>query len=412
MHLRVFVLCILAPLAARAQDWASLKGFDGTLTKGEFVRLVESVYSPDLGLYAYTAWTSNGVELYSTTNRAEPPLFSLAFAGPETNRAAVARPFKTRDDLAALHNPTDAPLRGLKICLDPGHIGGAWARMEERFLVVDRTEWFIQEGAMNLLVAQKVRERLVAAGADVTMTKDTFEPVTTARPDDFREQAEREIGAYEKFQHLPELFRQAARADAVRKRQELLFYRKSEIAARARRVNEELKPDLTVCIHFNATEESDDDKLVDDNGLMVFVHGNYLAEELASDEQKFFLMRKLLEQSHAMEVEVSESVCLALASGTGLPIVELSDGGMAYTAGTNGLVYARNLAASRQFTGPVVFLEPYYMNNRTVYRRIQLGDFDGEQEVENKKFSSIFREYADAVTEGILSFYTPYTTRP
>jgi len=42
-----------------------------------------------------------------------------------------------------------------------------------------------------------------------------------------------------------------------------------------------------------------------------------------------------------------------------------------------------------------------YMNNRIVYQRLQLGDYDGEQVVDGKSYRSIFREYADAVLAGL-----------
>lgn len=404
---RAFLLLgVMTATSAMAADWAALTNYNGTLTKMEFIQRLEGVYCPSLAFYDYIAWGENSVSIFSTTNKTAPALLELSFG---TN-AAPAKTFKTLDDLRALHNPSNAPLRGLRICLDPGHIGGAWARMEERFLVVDRAEWFVQEAAMNLLVARLMKTQLEAAGATVLMTKDNFEPVTAARPDEFKEQAEREIGAYEKFPDLPDLFREAARADAVRKRQELLFYRQAEIAARSKRVNEELKPDLTICIHFNATEYSADNKLVEDNGLMFFVHGNYLPDELRDDGQKFFLVNKLLENAHALELGAAESIANAMVAATGLPLIPLSDGGFVSSVGTNGFVYARNLAASRQYYGPVVFLEPYYMNNKTVYRRIQLGDYDSTRDVEGQLLPSIFREYADAVVAGVLAFYAPLTT--
>ena len=397
---------ILSAMTAPAADWSTLTNYNGTLTKMEFIQRLEGVYCPSLALYDYIAWGEDSVSVFSTTNKTAPALLALSFG---TN-AAPAKTYKDFDDLRALHNPSNAPLRGLRICLDPGHIGGAWARMEERFLVVDRAEWFVQEAAMNLLVARLMKTQLEAAGATVLMTKDNFEPVTVARPDEFKEQAEREIGAYDKFSGLPDLFREAARADAVRKRQELLFYRQSEIAARSKRVNEELKPDLTLCIHFNATEYSTDNKLVDENGLMFFVHGNYMPDEVRDDGQKFFLVNKLLENAHTLELGAAESIANAMVAATGLPVIPLADGGFVSSVGTNSLVYARNLAASRQYNGPVVFLEPYYMNNKTVYRRIQLGDYEGTRDVDGQPFPSIFREYAGAVVAGVLSFYTLLTT--
>ena len=216
----------------------------------------------------------------------------------------------------------------------------------------------------------------------MVLTKNNFQPVTDKRPEDFRAQAEREVPASED---------DANRADAVRKRQELLFYRTAEITARARLVNERLKPDLTICLHFNAVEWNDCHDLVDDNRLVVFVHGDYLPGELADDDQKLQLFQKLLEGSHAVELSVAEALAASLARATGLlPTVR-----------------PRNLAANRLYNGPVVYLEPYYMNNRTVYQRLQLGDYDGEKEVDGKPLKSIFREYADAVMDGLRPHLAP-----
>ena len=44
------------------------------------------------------------------------------------------------------------------------------------------------------------------------------------------------------------------------------------------------------------------------------------------------------------------------------------------------------------------------MNNRTVYQRIQLGDYEGVKEIDGKPYKSIYREYADAVMEGLAKF--------
>jgi len=180
-----------------------------------------------------------------------------------------------------------------------------------------------------------------------------------------------------------------------------MFYRNAEIAARAKLVNETLRPDLTICLHFNAVEWNEHNDLVDDNRLVVFVHGDYLPGEVADDAQKLRLFYKLLSRSLAVERPVAESLATALAQATKLPAAEYGAGSPAVRVGTNAYVYARNLAANRLMDSPVIFLEPYYMNNRIVYQRLQLGDYDGEQVVDGKSYRSIFREYADAVLAGL-----------
>jgi len=252
-----------------------------------------------------------------------------------------------------------SPIR--RIALDPGHIGGEWAQFEDRHFVRG-TDKPVEEAALNLAVARLLKTRLEAAGLTVFLTRNDFKPVTDKRPPD-------------------------ARAD---------------IAARAQLVNREFKPDLTVCLHFNAVPWNERRDLVDDNRLAVFVHGNYLPGEVADDEQKFHLLSKLLERSHDTELAVTDAVARSLARATGLEPLPPSENAVPIT--DNPYLLVRNLGANRQIHGPVIYLEPYYMNNRIVYQRLQLGDYDGEKKIGRKRYRSIFREYADAVADAILNF--------
>jgi len=85
--------------------------------------------------------------VFSTTEKTNPPLFTLRFS-------------------AAASSPVPDPPAFKRIALDPGHIGGEWARMEERFFErgQDRP---VQEAVLNLTVARLLKTRLEAAGAQV-----------------------------------------------------------------------------------------------------------------------------------------------------------------------------------------------------------------------------------------------------
>jgi N-acetylmuramoyl-L-alanine amidase len=352
---RVLIL-LLALHTAVAADWSTLDRYQRTMSRAEFESLLTNVYDRAGALTGELRFASNSVTIAGHT---------LHFA-----------PFTIN------HPPS--PLR--RIVLDPGHIGGEWARTEERWFQRGKDRP-VQEAALNLTVARLLKPRLESAGITVLMTKDNFQPVTDQRPEDFRAQAERDVAAAV----AGSLFHEADRADAVRKRMERLFYRAAEIAARARLVNEQLKPDLTLCVHFNAVEWDECQSLVDDNRIIVFVHGDYLPAELAGEDQKLRLLQKLFARTHATEQPVAEAIAAAFGTATGLPVE----------------VRPRNLAANRLYDGPVVYLEPYYMNNRTVYERIQLGDYDGEKIVAGQPVKSIFREYADAVMEGLRPYLAP-----
>lgn len=392
--LALFFPVALASLpVVSAADWSMLERYQHTMTRAEFDGLVREVYCPSLALTNYLLYTTNSVEVFSNPSRTNTPLFVLQFG---TNTPS-------------LHHSIPPSSR---VVLDPGHIGGAWARMEERWFVLGKEDPPVQEAALNLMVARLLKPPLEADGTTAFLTKDSFQPVTDKRPEDFLAEAQREVMARVPFAGLPSLEREADIADAVRKRAEQLFYRTAEITARARRINEEFKPDLTICIHFNAVDWNDCHDLVDDNRLVVFVHGNYLPAELEDDDQKLRLFAKLLGRSHERELAVAEGIATALAAATGLPAVNYGPGSGAVRIGVSPYVYARNLAANRLYDGPVVYLEPYYMNNRTVYRRLQLGDYDGTKEVDGKPYKSIFREYADAVARGVIQAPSRLTAAP
>jgi N-acetylmuramoyl-L-alanine amidase len=382
-----FLICLILAqtcFAGALTDWSTLERYQQTISRTDFDTLLSRVYCRSGAITNFLAYGTNSVAVYSTSARTGPSLFVLQFA-PQTGPFLQRRP--------TFH----------RIALDPGHIGGEWARMEERFFVRGK-DHPIQEAVLNLTVARLLKIRLEAAGATVFLTKDNFEPVTDQRPADFRAQAEQEVRASGLFDTFPALEREAGLADAVRKRSETLFYRNSEIAARARLLNENIKPDLTICLHFNAVEWDECQSLVDDNRLVVFVNGNYLASELREDEQKLTLFTKILEHAQSDELAAADAIAAALATATKLPPVNYGPGGGAVRVDENRYVFARNLAANRLIDGPVVYLEPYYMNNRVVYQRLQFGDYEGTREVEGQPYRSIFREYADAVSAGLSKF--------
>ena len=74
--------------------------------------------------------------------------------------------------------------------------------------------------------------------------------------------------------------------------------------------------------------------------------------------------------------------------------------------GSTGYVYARNLLATRIYRCPVVYCEPYVMNSKDAFARIQAGDYDGMKEINGVERKSIFREYADSVAEGLRDYYS------
>ena len=187
---------------------------------------------------------------------------------------------------------------------------------------------------------------------------------------------------------------------------DILFYRYSEIRHRAEIVNTKLRPDIVLCLHFNAEAWGDPAKptLIDKNHLHVLVNGCYLPPELDFDDERFEMVRRLLSRAYLEEITLAEKLAEILARKTHLPAYEYTKDN-ALKVGTSGFVFARNLMATRLYKYPTVYLEPYVMNSEEVFARIQAGDYNGMRSIKGKEQPSIFREYTDSVIEGLLEYY-------
>ena len=64
----------------------------------------------------------------------------------------------------------EAPLGGIKIAIDPGHLGGKWAQMEERWFQLGNSIP-VTEGDLTLRVAQILAPRLRSLGAEVAFVR-------------------------------------------------------------------------------------------------------------------------------------------------------------------------------------------------------------------------------------------------
>jgi len=240
--------------------------------------------------------------------------------------------------------------------------------------------------------------------------RNSNEPITSKRPDDFRELARKILIKNGVPQPRADVLdpNDAAKEQTIRWQSEILFYRYSEIRRRSALVNFKLHPDLVLCLHFNAEGWGDPNNpsLTDANHLHLLVNGSYLAEELEFDDERFEMIRRLLSRAYDEELQLADTIALAMARDTGLPPYEYPTTNTTTKVGTGGYVYARNLLATRLYRCPVVYCEPYVMNSKDVFARIQAGDYEGVRNVNGVERRSIFHEYADSVVEGLVDYYS------
>src|SRR5437870_529644 len=402
------------PLALHAADnvsvlgskpkWSVLEKYQKTITHDEFSRLIQNVYcthgfAPDL------------IEINEKTarllmNREAQTFFTLRFAANDAERRPVPRLWRPAKSLPS--TKPEKPLSGLRIALDPGHLGGKWAKMEERWFQVGNSAP-VEEGDLTLRVARLLTPRLRQLGAKVFFIRNSDEPVTPKRPDDFILLAGKILIRNGVPQPRLDVLdpNDPEKEQTIRWQSEILFYRHSEIRRRALLVNTKLHPDLVLCLHFNAEPWGDpkNPTLVDKNHLHLLVNGSYLESELELDDERFEMLRKLLSRAYEEELPIANAIAAAMAKETQLPAYEYPTANNVTKIGSTGYVYARNLLATRLYRCPVVYCEPYVMNSRDAFARIQAGDYEGTRNIGGVERKSIFREYADGLVNGLIEYY-------
>jgi N-acetylmuramoyl-L-alanine amidase len=383
-------------------DWKRLDAYQRSISRTEFLRLLHHNYlQNDQSAAGLVEILGDRVRILKQSNQPESGYYELFFHSDTSEKPGAAPqiprywrpPWKLRP---ALDN--SKPLADLHIAIDPGHIGGEFAKVEERWYRIGEDTLPVTEGDMTLKVAKILKGNLSSLGAQVTLVRDDNIPITKLRPDDLVDEAKewltRSPGSHKpsttKLQHTAER----------------LFYLSSEIRTRAELINTKIKPDLVLCLHFNAEAWGNPKKpdFVTKNHNHFLINGCYSKSELEDDDERLEMVLRLLQRTYYYELTMAEEVSHTMRRGTGLPPYTYT-GDNAKSVNSNPYIWSRNLLANRLYLCPVIFLEPYVMNNQDVHSRIQAGDYPGIRKIGKTYRLSIYREYADSVTAGLLNYF-------
>ncbi|MDB9741781.1 N-acetylmuramoyl-L-alanine amidase [Akkermansiaceae bacterium] len=383
-------------------NWDELNAYQRTLTRDEFMQLLSDVYTVSDSWKELIHVRRDRVEIRKSTERPRDGVFKLFFKSANDRRERpIKRYWRPASELTKLDKVNaEKPLDGVVIAIDPGHIGGdEWARIEERDFALAGDNP-VREGEITLKVAMMLMPELEELGAVVSLVRESLEPVNHYRPEDYRERAVVQLKASGKI----------VSEATVAELSEKLFYRTGEIIERAKLINRAIKPDIVLCLHFNATNwgaEGEDKVLADGSHLHLILHGAYTDYEVRLDDERFAMIKKIVTKSHEEEAAISNAVAASSAKNMQLPpYLYEPNSNRALKVNGNPYLWARNLLANRAYDCPVVYMEPYVMNSKFDYARLQLGDYDGEKEVGGEMRISIFREYVKSLTEGLSEYYS------
>ncbi len=313
--------------------------------------------------------------------------------------------------LSVSENRVPSSLAGLKIALDPGHMGGAlWDKRTGKY-VRGKNGKVLSEGVMALQIALLLEERLLKRGAQVFLTRRLLEPVTSVPYEklDLRQFGLVELSEnaltdwfLDLLQSAPpsqKLYRAFENSREVKKIfSELMrghyFIRKEDLSARADQIAE-FDPDLSLVIHLDAG-----------NGFgketKAYVPGAFYKEEFATLEQRSsFAWHFLNQRNWDRSVLLSRSIVQSIAKNMGVQ-PQMHHGSNATFVEPG--VYSRNLALTRQIRGVQSFLECLFYDDPAEFEALSQEKHPFSIGGQSYPYSDRLLQIVDSIEKGILQY--------
>ena len=418
----ILVFCSRSLIA----QYSDFDSYQGVLARQDLEAKLPYLGSRSV-LDEYISITDESLRIYSSSanKQADRPEFVLRLG---TQSHQTQRPFEP--DFSS-----PKPLQGLRVAIDPGHLGGDMAIVEERFVDlnlgvgVDGKPIRLQfnEGTLAVVTAKLLQQLLQEQGATVMLTKD--KPGQAAYQQQFDAWCKQTLGiaslaewqtpagqkkaiAYLREREftptqrrdLDERLLRIERSvpiDKARLLQQTVFrlgYNMLDLQARAAKINA-FHPNMTLVIHFNAVGSGT--VTTDVNYNMTFVAGSFLLGELTSQRARYELIRLLVSNDLTESIALSGAIAKHMEKTLAVPLV-----GEQYSFGGSEIfvtpgVFCRNLVLTRCVHGVLCYGETLIQHNTEEAYRLAKKDIV----VDGIPTTSRVVEVAQAYFQGICQYF-------
>lgn len=393
-------------------DGSELSRWNNVQTAKEFEAILKYM-DPGKTLSRYATWDSQKLILYRDRDTKLIPDFSLSFRPEDVAKdpnhliLGLGRVF--------CDNCSRMPLAGVRIALDPGHMGGpAWDPITGKF--VKSGKKLVSEGTLALRTCQLLAQDLRAMGAIVLLTRTDLEPVTKL---DYKTYDLAPYAIDEMLQSTDDtwtdgLLDQSGTLEATfaglsvkftslkaETKRAFYFTNRADLAARAA-VIDNFDPHLTLILHFDAR---DNFKLQSENKeIRGYIEGNIMNGELAARKDRYLIVRHLMDDHRWWESKTfTARVVQALSKATGRPlrVNETDTGAIKITDG----VYARNLALSRLISkSATAYVEALVYDYVDDFDRLKVNNRTAQADGIRFDYPARLDDVVKGLREGILTY--------
>lgn len=353
--------------------------FHDKFSKEYLQKKIETYLIKEEGIRDYFILTEEAFILYDSprSKALKKEEYRLRLTSEPEGKESLSKPFRS--------------LVGAKIALDPGHFGGPFAKLEQRFIEIEDkvqgSSFLFNEGDLTLFTALYLKELLEQRGAIVFLTRS--QEGQGAVEYDFHQWLKQTYKETPPQQTHARIFRES--------------YNPIDMRERAKKINA-FNPDLTVIIHYNAHEVEEGTQVTDKNYNMVFLPGSFCGKELTDVQSRYEFMRLLVTE----DLEQSEKFCRIaiekMNQTLGVPSVTEEDGAHYLKRSSLKIadgVYARNLCLTRLIHSPLCYGESLVQNNKE--ECIRLAQKDGQ--IGAKKISNRIKLVSQAYLQAIEEYF-------
>lgn len=319
-------------------------------------------------------------------------------------------------------NSSAQPLLGLRVALDPGHMGTPeWDARTGKF-VHDKQGNKVSEGMINLQTCLVLKAELEKLGATVALTRNGNGTVSTVPYQQLDLQAYGKLTLREKsleawFQALlaandvgpalynsfasnakfQALFKESARAN--------YYILREDLEARVQ-FFEKFRPDISLVIHYDSQDPANDPNGINSrrySRVKTYVHGSISPEEWAQNgDRRFFYQHALDSGSWDASFSLSQSVVSALSKGLGLAT---DNGGGGSSVQVAPGVFSRNLYITKKAHGHAhTYVECLHYNDPGEFQALRQKDFSLVIDGQTTWYSKRLQQVAFSIRDGVVSF--------
>lgn len=297
-------------------------------------------------------------------------------------------------------------LKDYRIAIDPGHLGGDFGILEQRYVKMINTKpaeakqtIFFKEGTLALMTALLLKQWLEEEGAHVLLTKENEGEAVF-------DQLFFEWLAIEGYKYAPRPIK-GLQIQPTLSQLFSHYYNRLDLQARAKKINA-FHPHLTLIIHYNAhggrdpiTQENFPEN---HNYNMVFIGGSFCKGELATQESRKEFLRLLVTDDLVQSLRLSEYVIQQLTQQLNVEPVQPQDPVPYLTSVSKRLgngIYARNLFLTRMVHGALCYGESLCQDHREESVRLNKKEIEVNQMRGPKRVEQVAQAYFIALKEFI-----------